>query len=200
MIELAVALAAFVGGHFFLSSRWARDPIVARVGERPFLAVYALTAALTLVWAVHAYVAAPDVTLWVAPTGVKHIALTVVLLSAILVAASMSPDNPALAGMPPPKLEDGPRGIFRITRHPFMWGVALWALTHMLANGDAASQILFGGFAILALLGTAHTDTRKRRLLGPAWETYARQSSHIPFLAIAQGRTRIAWSEIGKRW
>jgi uncharacterized membrane protein len=80
-----------------------------------------------------------------------------------------------------------------------MWGVALWAITHLLANGDVASVTLFGGLALLAIVGTLHSDSRKRRQHGAAWDAYARQSSHLPFLAVAQGRTRLAWSEIGWR-
>ena len=199
LVHLFVAMLAFLASHFVLSSRSVRDPLVAQLGERPFLGLYSLAAALMLTWTISAYIDAPTVELWSVPTAVKHITLTVVLLSAILIAASVSPNNPAVAGAPTPRLEEGPRGIFRITRHPFMWGVGLWALTHLAANGDAASQILFGGFAILALVGTMHTDSRKRRLIGPAWEAYARQSAHVPFVAIAQGRTRLNWSEIGWR-
>jgi uncharacterized membrane protein len=197
--HLAVALAVFLAGHFILSSRGVRDPLVARIGERPFLGVYSLVAALTLIWAVWAYRTAPYAELWVAPTAVKHISLTVMIIVAIMVVASVSPNNPAVAGAPAPDLTRGPRGIFRITRHPFMWGVALWALVHLAANGDAASTLLFGALAALAILGTMHTDARKRRLLGPAWDAYAGQSSHLPFLAITRKRTSVAWAEIGWR-
>jgi uncharacterized membrane protein len=98
-----------------------------------------------------------------------------------------------------PDLAQGPRGIFRITRHPFMWGVALWAIVHAAANGDAASTMLFGALAALAVGGTLHADSRKRRQLGPAWDAYTRQTSHVPFAAIAQGRTGLVWHEIGWR-
>jgi uncharacterized membrane protein len=199
LAALFIAVAVFVGAHFALSSRPIRDPLVARIGERPFLALYSACVAIPVIWMVAAYRAAPTDYLWIAPIAVKHISLSVMILASILAVASVSRNNPSVAGAPPPRLEDGPRGIFRITRHPFMWGVALWAVTHLLANGDVASVTLFGGLALLAIVGTLHSDSRKRRQHGPAWDAYARQSSHLPFLAIVQSRTRLAWSEIGWR-
>jgi uncharacterized membrane protein len=196
---LLTATIVFVGAHLVLSAHPIRWLLVAKIGERPFTGLYSALVALPFIWMIAAYRAAPTDYLWIAPTGIKHLTLTVMIVAAILAAASVSRNNPAVAGAPPPKLEDGPKGIFRITRHPFMWGVALWAVTHLMASGDAASVILFGGLAALAIVGTLHSDSRKRRQYGPAWDVYARQSSHLPFLAIAQGRTRLVWSEIGWR-
>jgi uncharacterized membrane protein len=45
-------------------------------------------------------------------------------------------------------MADAPaRGIQRVTRHPFLWGVAVWAFVHLIANGDVASLMLFGSGA-----------------------------------------------------
>jgi uncharacterized membrane protein len=199
LTALFAAVAAFVGAHLILSSRPVRDPLVARIGERRFSGLYSACVAMPFIWTIAAYRTAPFVDVWVAPTGIKHISLSLMILASILAVASLSRNNPAVAVAPPPKLEEGPKGIFRITRHPFMWAVALWAITHLMANGDAASIILFGGLAFLAIAGTLHSDSRKRRQHGPPWDIYARQSSHLPFLAIGQGRTKLVWSEIGWR-
>jgi uncharacterized membrane protein len=199
MSQLAAALVAFVGGHFALSSHPLRERLVARLGVGPFMGLYSVVAGLALAWTIWAYRATPYVELWVAPTAVKHITLSVMIVVAIMVAASFSPQNPAVAGKPAPDFARGPVGIFRITRHPFNWGTALWALSHLAANGDAASVMLFGALAVLALGGAAHIDSRKRRALGAAWDTYAGQTSHVPFVAAIQGRTHIVWSEIGWR-
>jgi uncharacterized membrane protein len=44
------------------------------------------------------------------------------------------------------------RGRWRqLLRLPLAWGVAFWSLGHLLANGDAASLVLFGGMLIYAL-------------------------------------------------
>jgi uncharacterized membrane protein len=89
--------------------------------------------------------------------------------------------------------------MVRITRHPFLWGVALWAATHLIVNGDAASLLLFGTFLVLALGGTASIDAKRRRLYPDRWPQFARVTSSVPFAAIARGANRLgpALAEIG---
>ena len=89
------------------------------------------------------------------------------------------------------------RGILRVTRHPLMWGFALWAASHIVARGDAAAVIFFGGFLVLALSGTVLLDRRKAAALGDDWRRFAALTSNLPFAAIAAGRNRFSFDEIG---
>jgi uncharacterized membrane protein len=89
------------------------------------------------------------------------------------------------------------RGIVRVTRHPMMWGVMLWAAAHVLARGDRAALVFFGGFFVLAALGTVAIDARKAGTLGEDWKRFAAVTSNVPFGAIAAGRNRFVWREIG---
>src|SRR2546429_9012140 len=91
------------------------------------------------------------------------------------------------------------RGMVRVTRHPFLWGVALWSLVHLIMNGDLASVILFGSLLLLALGGTVAIDAKRRRKFGDGWRQFAQTTSSVPFAAILNGRNRIgsALSEIG---
>ena len=94
-----------------------------------------------------------------------------------------------------------PEGIVRVTRHPFLIGVGLWAVVHLIANGDVASFIFFGALAITALAGTVSIDAKRRRALGRGWQSFAAQTSIVPFAAIAAGRTRFNPGEIaGSQW
>ena len=93
------------------------------------------------------------------------------------------------------KSEDPARGIIRITRHPLMWGIMLWAGAHLLARGDLRAVVFFGGFLLLAALGTIMIDRRKQA--DPDFRRFKAVTSNIPFVAIAQGRNRIVWREIG---
>jgi uncharacterized membrane protein len=93
------------------------------------------------------------------------------------------------------KSDEPARGMIRITRHPLMWAVMLWAGAHILARGDLKSAVFFGGFLLLAGLGTILMDARKQS--NPDWARFAAVTSNLPFVAIAQGRNRIAWREIG---
>jgi uncharacterized membrane protein len=63
------------------------------------------------------------------------------------------------------------------------------------ARGDLKSLVFFGAFLVLAAVGTLAMDARKKT--NPDWPRFAAVTSHIPFVAIAQGRNRIVWREIG---
>jgi uncharacterized membrane protein len=91
------------------------------------------------------------------------------------------------------------RGMVRITRHPFLWGVALWAVTHLIVNGELASLILFGTFLVLAIGGTAAIDAKRRRKSREQWQRFAQATSSVPFAAIVRGGNRLApaLAEIG---
>jgi uncharacterized membrane protein len=72
---------------------------------------------------------------------------------------------------------------------------------HLIANGDVASFIFFGAFAVTALAGTVSIDAKRRRALGPGWQSFAAQTSIVPFAAIAAGRIRFNLGEIATwRW
>jgi uncharacterized membrane protein len=106
--------------------------------------------------------------------------------------------NPTLVGQAHLlKAPQPARGILRITRHPLMWGIALWAASHIVARGEIASVIFFGTFLILALAGTLLIDRRKAAMLGKDWKLFAAVTSNLPFGAIIGGRNRVALGEIG---
>jgi uncharacterized membrane protein len=91
---------------------------------------------------------------------------------------------------------DPARGIIRITRHPIMWGVMLFAAAHVLAAGNLRALVFFGGgFLLLAAVGALAMDSRKKS--NPDWGRFAAVTSHIPFVAIVQGRNRLDLREIG---
>jgi uncharacterized membrane protein len=78
-----------------------------------------------------------------------------------------------------------------------MWAVGLWALSHLVANGDLASVWFFGLIAALAFGGTVLIDRKKRLALGSHWQRLADATSNIPLAALAAGRTQLRWRDIG---
>ncbi len=79
-------------------------------------------------------------------------------------------------------------GILRLTRHPFLWALVLWAGVHMLNNADPAGLSLFGYFLALALLGTLPIDRRRARLMGAKrWAEVLQETSNIPLGAVLRG-------------
>jgi uncharacterized membrane protein len=195
---LLLAEAVFVGSHFVLSSMPVRDGVLKLIGENGFRLLYSLVAVASLAWVITAYRAAPHLQLWPDPPQLRYLPIVLMPFACILVVAGVTTSNVTMfAGE---RYADGPRpvwGIVTVTRHPALWGIALWAVVHLLANGDAASMILFGGMAVLCFGGMAHIDQRRRVTLGSAWGPVALTTSVVPFLAAAQGRTHIDWAGIG---
>lgn len=191
MTMLVAATVAFLATHFVTSTP-LRPVLVNAMGEWPYRGLYSLVALLTLGWMIWAYAAAPREHLW---AGAREIAYLVMPPAFVLLACGYW-RNPTMVGADRLlKSEEPARGIIRITRHPIMWGIMLWAAAHILARGDLKSLIFFGGFLVLAAAGTLAMDARKRS--NPDWPRFAAVSSHVPFVAIAQGRNRIVWREIG---
>lgn len=191
MEQVLVAAAAFVGTHFLLSHP-LRAPIVRRIGAPGFLGLYSLVALATLIWLAIAYRSAPAGTpLWAVGDGLWAIATLVMLLASVLFMGSLV-RNPAL---PDPSGRTKPvpeaRGVYAITRHPMMWGFALWGVAHILVYPDPSNVVLAGAIIVLALVGAAAQDAKKRQLQPDFWPAWQARTSYWPFAAMARGRARI---------
>lgn len=194
--QLALATLAFLATHF-VSSTALRISLVEAIGERIYIGAYSLMSFLTIGWMIWAYLRAPSVVVFAIP-GLKLWPLVVMPFALILLASGVMTPNPSLVGQQGAlKAEEPGRGIVRVTRHPIMWGIALWAAVHMIARGDVASLIFFGGFLLLALAGTKLIDMRKDETLGEDWKRFAAVTSNVPFTAIVEGRNRLIFREIG---
>ena len=201
MLDLIVASGFFLLIHFGVSGTSLREALIARIGAGPFRGTFALASLLGLAWMIYAYRHAPYVPLWGVLLSVRPAAYVLVLIAFWFAIIGLATPSPTRVGMEA-RLERGPeiaRGMVRITRHPFLWGVALWSLVHLVVNGDLASLILFGSLLVLALGGTASIDAKRRRSFGERWAQFANITSNVPFAAIATGRNRLgpALAEIG---
>jgi uncharacterized membrane protein len=196
--SLIVSGVVFYGSHIVLSSTRLRGNLRDQLGERGYLALYSVVSLATFAWFITAYIHAPVLTLWRAPPWAVFVPLAIMPLASILLIAGYSTPNPTSVGMERVAGDDDPApGIMRITRHPIMWAIGLWAISHLVPNGDLASVYFFGSLALLALGGTVLIDRKKRLALGSNWSRLAEVTSNIPFLALATGRTRLRPYEIG---
>lgn len=191
MEMLVAATVVFLGTHF-VSGTPLRPALINAIGIWPYRAGYSLVALVALVWTAWAYARAPYVPLW---TGVRALPYAVMPLAFAVIACGYYRNPTAVGAEKLLRSDDPARGIIRITRHPIMWAVILWAAAHIVARGDLKSLVFFGGFLVLAVVGTLSMDARKSR--EPDWPRFAALTSHVPFVAIAQGRNRLDWREIG---
>lgn len=196
MTNLIEAALVFLAIHLLIAGTPVRDTIVRVIGEPVYMGLFALTSLGVIVWlaiAFNAAGAAPgsasDPYLYNLGRGARDSAILFVAIAFLIGVPGLLSANPTSVryknSNPSPDLVTG---VLRITRHPFLWGVVLWSLVHLAANGDKASVIFFGTFLILALLGTVSIDAKRRRKLGAAWDEFAAKTSNIPFAAILSGR------------
>jgi len=198
MAMLALATAVFLLTHY-VSSTPLRSGLAAVLGENVYLGLYTLVSLGTLGWMIWAYVKAPYERLWIGDEF-KVWAVVLMPVSLVLIACGALGKNPSAVRQESALRSMGePRGILRVTRHPILWGIALWAFVHLISRGDTASLIFFGGFLLLAISGTVLQDLRKDKMIGVDWQRFAATTSNVPFAAIIQGRNQFRSDEIGWR-
>jgi uncharacterized membrane protein len=199
MTLLIAAAAVFLAIHLLIAGTRVRDGITRTIGEGPYLGLFSLASLGVIVWLAIAYKAAQrgeDPLLYDLGPGVKHLGIPVVALAFLLGVQGLFMPNPtSLRQEGSAAKPDTIRGVLRITRHPFLWGVAIWSAFHLSANGDEASVIFFGTFFVLSILGTFSIDAKRRRKMGEAWAAFAAKTSNIPFAAAITGRNSLKLGE-----
>jgi len=198
MASLIAAAIFFVGIHFLVSGSVLRDKIVFSIGEGRFRGVFSLLSLIGIIWLVRAYARAQYVQLWGELYSFRPFALILMLLAFFFVVLAFASPNPtAVGGEALLSASEPAKGIQRITRHPFLWGVALWSFTHLIVNGDVASALFFGSFLILAVGGPFSIDRKRKKAFGDAWNRFTSTTSNVPFMAVIQGRNSLRFGEIG---
>ena len=195
LLELLVASTTFVGIHISMSSSSIRTLLLARLGQKKFRLLYFLISGVLFSWIITAYLHAPSLVLFEPNTGMKHVSFSVMGFSCFLVVFGYTTTNPMARGKKGEGEHSLPFGVLKITRHPIMWGIVLFAFCHILASGTAAAVIFFGLIIFLAIAGTRHIDTKKQAEENGAWYAYLKLTSHVPLGAIISGRIRVERGE-----
>ena len=156
MTILLAGLVIFLGAHSvrIFGEGW-RSRTIDRLGANAWKGLYSLVSGIGLVLIIWGFGLARQqpVQVWSPPTGMRHLASLLILVSFVLLAAAYVPGNRIRARL----------------RHPMVLGVKLWALAHLLANGNLAHLTLFGAFLVWAVLDFRAARGRDR-LAGTAPE------------------------------
>ena len=192
---IVVCSVGFVLSHFLLSHGEIRAQLADRLGEWPFRGLYSLVSFLTfgpaaVLWWQNRHLGP---VLWELNSWVERGVALVLMLFAIELFVLMLA-NPSPASMMPGNNE--PHGILRVTRHPMNMGFALFGLAHLIANGSLGDVAFVSMFFLVGLFGPFHMDARLKKSRGEDFAEFLRQTSVIPFVAIARGRTRFKANEI----
>ncbi|MDE2560690.1 MAG: MFS transporter [Sphingomonadales bacterium] len=196
LVSLAAAAIAFVGTHFAMSHP-LRAPMVGTLGEAGFMGVYSLVSFATFAWMAMAFRAASPSPVAIEGTyglAVWVLASVLTLVALVLFLGSLR-GNPAL---PDPRAAEGldhrePAGVFRVTRHPMMWGFGLWAIAHLLVAPAGRTLIIGLAILILALLGAHLQDRKKEALMGAGWQAWEAKTSYWPRWSKLAGAGPVLW-------
>jgi uncharacterized membrane protein len=198
MTSLVLAALFFLGIHVFVSGTRLRGAIVGTTGEKGFQALFSLLSLVGIVWMCRAYGQTDEVELWGDVGWFHPVGFILMIAAFLLVALGLLTPSPTVSGGESQLDRDEPaQGILRITRHPFLWGVAIWAFAHLVSTGDLASLVLFGSFLALALAGPPLIDAKRQATCGDRWDRFAAVTSSVPFAAVLQGRNSLKLGELG---
>lgn len=155
MLLLVLGLAVFLGIHSLqIFAPALRQQGVNRWGTWGFKAVYAALSLLGFYLLVQGYGQArlDPVVLWSPPRGLQTGTILLMWVAMIFLVATYIPANHIKAKL----------------RHPMTLSVKVWALSHLLINGNLADVVLFGGFLVWSVLAFSAARKRDRQSLHSA--------------------------------
>lgn len=196
MTFLILASFAVLLTHLGVSSTPLRGVIADSVGEQGYLGIFSLTAAVTLGFLIYAYINIPHAHfVWMPGMTARAFAKVLMPFAFIFLVSGLMVRNPTSVGQDAAvTAETG--AILKITRHPMQWGILLWAILHLVANGDRASIVFFGTFALLSSLGMLAMDAKRKKLADENWKNFFATTSYFPFMALLQGRAQLRIMEL----
>jgi uncharacterized membrane protein len=150
MALLIAGLIVFLGTHSLriFAEDW-RGAQVAKLGLGPYKGAYSVVSLIGLVLIVIGFGQArtAPIVLWGPPVWTRHVSALLILFAFVLLAAAYVPRNAIKAAV----------------KHPMILGVKIWAAAHLLANGNVADVLLFGGFLVWAVFDYRAARMRDRR-------------------------------------
>ncbi|WP_186399579.1 NnrU family protein [Stappia sp. P2PMeth1] len=173
MTLLVLGLVVFFGVHLLPMMTGLRERLRARFGAGPYRILFSIGSIVGFVLLVYGYGAAraegPAI-LYYPPVWLRHLTTLLMLPVFVLLVAS-----------------GGPIGrIKMVVKHPMVLAVKIWAVSHLLANGDAASVLLFGSFLVWAVVDRISLK-RRPATLGGATAGVPSLASDIVAIAVGLG-------------
>jgi uncharacterized membrane protein len=148
MMWLCIGLILFLGAHGFVRLIGPREQLVARFGAQAYRGLFSLVSLAGFVLLIYGYGLYRDqgmIEVWAPPRFLAHLTLLLMLPAMILLISAYAPGK-----------------IKAMVVHPMLGSVKIWALAHLLANGDLGSMLLFGGFLAWALFARIRLGKAQR--------------------------------------
>jgi uncharacterized membrane protein len=164
---LLIGLALFFLIHVIPTFPEFRGRIVTAMSASSYRIAFSLVSLAALYLIVRGYgearLVAPE--LFTPPEWTRHVAMVLMLIAFIMLAAAYIPSR-----------------IRDILKHPMLTAIKAWALAHLIANGDGASLLLFGGFLAYAVYD--RISVKRRAALGPLGDREGTLAGDVAAIAI----------------
>jgi uncharacterized membrane protein len=153
MLVMVIGLVLFLAIHLVPTQVDLKNGLIERFGNNGYRALFAVvsTVGLALIvlgfWKLQLH-PGKNPQLWEPPLWSRHLALALMLPSMIALVATYIPSH-----------------IHHALKHPMLVAIKIWALAHLLANGDLAALILFGSFLAFAVYD--RISVKRRHDTGP---------------------------------
>jgi uncharacterized membrane protein len=144
MTILVIGIALFFGVHIIPASP-LRAALANRLGEGPYKGLFSLGALAGFGLIIYGFSIAEFVPVWSPLPFARELSFWVMPVAIILLTAANVPSN-----------------IKRFVRHPMLIGLALWGATHLAANGDLASTLVFASFLTYSIFNIAAVELAGR--------------------------------------
>jgi uncharacterized membrane protein len=135
---MILGLVLFIGTHLVTTRREQRAALIGRMGEGGYKGLYSLVSIIgiaLIAWGFARYRATGWIDVWYPPAWTRHLAVALILPAIIFFVAPYSPGR-----------------IKTALKHPMLVGIKLWAVAHLIANGDLGSIVLFGSLLAWAVV------------------------------------------------
>lgn len=195
-LPFGAAFALFFISHTVPVRPQVKARLQAVLGRAGFTIGYSALSLLVLGVLIASARHAPYLQIWVQMPWQRHVVLAGMAAVCVIAALAIGRPNPfSFGGAHDAQFDPRRPGIVRLTRHPLLVALALWAGLHLLPNGDLAHVLMFGVFLAFALMGRLIVDRRKRRLMGPQnWEALLQQTRRAPLISAPA-----TWGGLGAR-
>jgi uncharacterized membrane protein len=195
--RLAIAAAVWFLLHAAVAGSGLRGVLVERFGDKAYRGGFSLASLASLWWLISEYRGAPFQALSTPPRPLYFVPVALVPVAFVFLVGAFTVPSPTAVGGEKHLAEVEPaRGLLRLTRHPFLWSVVLWAAAHLLVNTDAGSLLFFGSLGVTALRGTFDIDRKRRRSNPAEFARFEGKTSNVPFAALLAGRNRLVLREL----
>ena len=179
--EIALLWAAFAATHLGLASVRVEPRLRAKLGDAAFLGLYSVVALAIFIPLATVYLRNRHAGewLWAIEVGPPLRAALYVLMTVALVLSVGALVKPSPAAVAPGKADVA--GVYRITRHPLVLGLALLFGLHLVPNASSADVAFFGGFVLFSVAGALHQDARKLHAPPPGFAAFHAATRFVPF-------------------